>query len=571
MILFRSLKWKNFLSTGNNWTEVDFLTHKTTLVVGHNGAGKSTMLDALSFALFGKPHRNINKPQLVNSINNKDCLVEVIFSVSGSTFKIIRGLKPQIFEIYKNNILINQEAHNKEYQKVLEQNILKLTHKSFHQIVVLGSSSFIPFMQLTSQHRREVIEDLLDINIFSKMNQLLKEKNSVLKDKVREVDYKIEVIKNKIDTQKKYIGDINRINKDLKEQKEFNISSLKTEISQLVQENDGLILKIDQQSGIWPTKIDKGQKKQTQLITYQSQFKTDIKALVKEARFFEENCTCPTCSQNIEEELKTNKLKKASAKAKDLQAALIKLEEELNETNQSLKSAQEMMDQVREWQQKANGNSQTMRRLEQQVDALFDEISNLTDTSSDISVAKTDLESFMNEKDSLMEERLKHNEQYQYNAVIAEMLKDTGIKTKIVKQYLPVINKLVNQYLQVLDFFVHFNLDESFTESIRSRHRDSFSYASFSEGEKQRIDLALLFTWRQVAKMKNSVSTNLLILDETFDSSLDYEGVDNLMKIIYSLDDSTNVYVISHKGDILDGKFENKIEFMKEKNFSKIK
>jgi len=571
MILFRSLKWKNFLSTGNNWTEVDFLTHKTTLVVGHNGAGKSTMLDALSFALFGKPHRNINKPQLVNSINNKDCLVEVIFSVSGSTFKIIRGLKPQIFEIYKNNILINQEAHNKEYQKVLEQNILKLTHKSFHQIVVLGSSSFIPFMQLTSQHRREVIEDLLDINIFSKMNQLLKEKNSVLKDKVREVDYKIEVIKNKIDTQKKYIGDINRINKDLKEQKEFNISSLKTEISQLVQENDGLILKIDQQSGIWPTKIDKGQKKQTQLITYQSQFKTDIKTLVKEARFFEENCTCPTCSQNIEEELKTDKLKKASAKAKDLQAALIKLEEELNETNQSLKSAQEMMDQVREWQQKANGNSQTMRRLEQQVDALFDEISNLTDTSSDISVAKTDLESFMNEKDSLMEERLKHNEQYQYNSVIAEMLKDTGIKTKIVKQYLPVINKLVNQYLQVLDFFVHFNLDESFTESIRSRHRDSFSYASFSEGEKQRIDLALLFTWRQVAKMKNSVSTNLLILDETFDSSLDYEGVDNLMKIIYSLDDSTNVYVISHKGDILDGKFENKIEFMKEKNFSKIK
>ena len=570
-VQFKSIRWRNFLSTGNNWTEIDFLSHKTTLIVGHNGAGKSTLLDAVSFALFGKPHRKINIPNIVNSINNKDCLVEVVFSVSGSTFKIIRGLKPQIFEIYKNNILINQEAHNKEYQKVLEQNILKLTHKSFHQIVVLGSSSFIPFMQLTSQHRREVIEDLLDINIFSKMNQLLKEKNSVLKDKVREVDYKIEVIKNKIDTQKKYIGDINRINKDLKEQKEFNIASLRTEISELVRENDGLILKIDQQSGIWPTKIDKGQKKQTQLITYQSQFKTDIKTLVKEARFFEENCTCPTCSQNIEEELKSDKLKKASAKAKDLQAALIKLEEELNETNQSLESAQRMMEQIREWQQKANGNSQTIRRLEQQVDTLLEEISNLTDTTSDISVAKTDLESFINEKDALMEERLKHNEQYQYNAVIAEMLKDTGIKTKIVKQYLPVINKLVNQYLQVLDFFVHFNLDESFTESIRSRHRDSFSYASFSEGEKQRIDLALLFTWRQVAKMKNSVSTNLLILDETFDSSLDYEGVDNLMKIIYSLDDSTNVYVISHKGDILDGKFENKIEFMKEKNFSKIK
>lgn len=571
MILFRSLKWRNFLSTGNNWTEVDFLSHKTTLVVGHNGAGKSTMLDALSFALFGKPHRNINKPQLVNSINNKDCSVEVIFSVSGSTYKIIRGLKPQVFEIYKNNILLNQESHSKEYQKILEQNILKLTHKSFHQIVVLGSSSFIPFMQLTSQHRREVIEDLLDINIFSKMNQLLKEKNSILKDRVKDVDYRIEVIKNKIDTQKKYIGDINRINKDLKEQKEFNISSLKTEISELVGENDSLFIKIGHQGAIWPTIIDNSQRKYTQLISYQSQFQTDIKTLVKEAKFFDDNCTCPTCSQNIEEELKKEKLKKASTKAKELQSALSKLEDELKGTSEALKKAQNNMEEVRTWQQTANSNSQTIRRLEQQVDSLLEEISNLTDTTSDISVAKTDLDQFINDKDSLMEERLKHNEQYQYNAVIAEMLKDTGIKTKIVKQYLPVINKLVNQYLQILDFFVHFNLDESFTESIRSRHRDAFSYASFSEGEKQRIDLALLFTWRQVAKMKNSVSTNLLILDETFDSSLDYEGVDNLMKIIYSLDDSTNVYVISHKGDILDGKFENKIEFTKEKNFSRIK
>jgi DNA repair exonuclease SbcCD ATPase subunit len=571
MILFRSLKWRNFLSTGNNWTEIDFLSNKTTLVIGHNGAGKSTMLDALSFALFGKPHRNINKPQLINSINNKDCSVEVIFTVAGSEYKIIRGLKPTVFEIYKNNILLNQESHNKEYQKILEQNILKLNHKSFHQIVVLGSSSFIPFMQLPAQHRREVIEDLLDINIFSKMNIILKEKNSVLKDQIRDVEYRLEVMKNKIDTQKKYIGDINRINKDLKEQKESVIKDLEEEQSTLIHTNGDLLLKVQHQSAIWPTKFDKAQKKLNQLQQYQTQFNTNIKSVVKEAKFFEENCTCPTCSQDISNEVKEEKSKAAAAKAKELMSAMEKIKEDISATTEEIKIAQENLDNVSSWQYQLNNNSSTISRIEKQINILWDEINNLTDTTSDISVAKADLESFVEQKESMMEEKLKYNEQYQYNAAIAEMLKDTGIKTKIVKQYLPVINKLVNQYLQTLDFFVHFNLDESFNESIRSRHRDSFSYPSFSEGEKQRIDLALLFTWRQVAKMKNSVATNLLILDETFDSSLDYEGVDNLMKIIYSLDESTNVFVISHKGDILDGKFESKIEFIKDKNFSKIK
>jgi DNA repair exonuclease SbcCD ATPase subunit len=571
MILFKSLKWRNFLSTGNNWTEIDFLQNKTTLVVGHNGAGKSTMLDALSFALFGKPHRNINKPQLINSINNKDCSVEVIFTVAGSEYKIIRGLKPTVFEIYKNNILLNQESHNKEYQKILEQNILKLNHKSFHQIVVLGSSSFIPFMQLPAQHRREVIEDLLDINIFSKMNTILKEKNSVLKDQIRDVEYRLEVMKNKIDTQRKYIGDINRINKDLKEQKETVIKDLEKEQSSLIEANDALLLKVQHQSAIWPTKFDKAQKKLNQLQQYQTQFNTNIKSVVKEAKFFEENCTCPTCSQDISNEVKEEKSKAASTKAKELVVAIEKIKEDIEITTEEIKVAKENLDNVSSWQYQLNNNASTISRIEKQINLLWDEINNLTDTTSDISVAKSDLESFIEQKESMMEEKLKYNEQYQYNAAIAEMLKDTGIKTKIVKQYLPVINKLVNQYLQILDFFVHFNLDESFNESIRSRHRDSFSYPSFSEGEKQRIDLALLFTWRQVAKMKNSVATNLLVLDETFDSSLDYEGVDNLMKIIYSLDESTNVFVISHKGDILDGKFENKIEFIKEKNFSKIK
>jgi DNA repair exonuclease SbcCD ATPase subunit len=571
MLVFENLKWKNFLSTGNSFTEVDFREHKTNLIVGHNGAGKSTLLDALSFALFGKSHRNISKPQLVNTINNKDCVVEVNFSASGYAYRIIRGIKPNIFEIYKNGQLINQDSHNKEYQKILEANILKLNHKSFHQIVVLGSSSFIPFMQLPAQHRRDVIEDLLDINVFSKMNQILKEKNSILKDKIKDIGYKIDLQSNKIDTQKKYIQDINRINKDLKEQKLAEIDGMRTQMSDLNIENDELRVKINEQSEVITTSISKCEKKREELIGYDNKFKSEIKSVVKEAKFFEDNCTCPTCSQDIDEEIKKEKLSIASTKAKELTSALNKLSLELSVTEEKLVADRSIMEQVRLWQQKQSANIQVITHIQKSINGQQIDINNLTDTTSDISKAKEDLDSYVELKNSMTEDKLELNEQFQYNQCIAEMLKDTGIKTKIVKQYLPVINKLVNQYLQILDFFVHFNLDESFQESIRSRHRDSFSYDSFSEGEKQRIDLALLFTWRMIAKMKNSVSTNLLILDETFDSSLDYEGVDNLMKIIHELDDDTNVFVISHKGDILDGKFSRKIEFFKEKNFSKIK
>ena len=571
MLVFENLKWKNFLSTGNSFTEVDFREHKTNLIVGHNGAGKSTLLDALSFALFGKSHRNISKPQLVNTINNKDCVVEVNFSASGYAYRIIRGIKPNIFEIYKNGQLINQDSHNKEYQKILEANILKLNHKSFHQIVVLGSSSFIPFMQLPAQHRRDVIEDLLDINVFSKMNQILKEKNSLLKDQIKDVGYKIDLQSNKIDTQKKYIQDINRINKDLKDQKLAEIDGMRTQMSDLNIENDELRVKINEQSEVITTSISKCEKKREELIGYDNKFKSEIKSVVKEAKFFEDNCTCPTCSQDIDEEIKKEKLSIASTKAKELTSALNKLSLELSVTEEKLVADRSIMEQVRLWQQKQSANIQVITHIQKSINGQQIDINNLTDTTSDISKAKEDLDSYIELKNSMTEDKLELNEQFQYNQCIAEMLKDTGIKTKIVKQYLPVINRLVNQYLQILDFFVHFNLDESFQESIRSRHRDSFSYDSFSEGEKQRIDLALLFTWRMIAKMKNSVSTNLLILDETFDSSLDYEGVDNLMKIIHELDDDTNVFVISHKGDILDGKFARKIEFFKDKNFSKIK
>ena len=570
-IQFQTLKWKNFLSTGNSFTELDFREHKTNLIVGHNGAGKSTLLDALSFALFGKAHRNIGKPQLVNSINNKDCVVEVNFSVAGSAFRIIRGIKPNIFEIYKNSELINQDSHNKEYQKILEANILKLNHKSFHQIVVLGSSSFIPFMQLPAQHRRDVIEDLLDINVFSKMNQILKEKNSLLKDQIKDVGYKIDLQSNKIDTQKKYIQDINRINKDLKDQKLQQIIDLQSQMKDLNVENDGLRVQIEENNDAILNSISKFEKKRQELLGYDNKFKSEIKSVVKEAKFFEDNCTCPTCSQDIDEAIKKDRLTTASSKAKELTTALDKLTTELTATEQSLNSNKAKLEEVRSWQQKQNSNIQLITHIQSNIASVQNDINNLTDTTSDISKAKDDLELYTEAKGAMSGSKLELNEQFQYNQCIAEMLKDTGIKTKIVKQYLPVINKLVNQYLQILDFFVHFNLDESFQESIRSRHRDSFSYDSFSEGEKQRIDLALLFTWRMIAKMKNSVSTNLLILDETFDSSLDYEGVDNLMKIIHELDDDTNVFVISHKGDILDGKFSRKIEFFKDKNFSKIK
>lgn len=571
MLTFETLKWKNFLSTGNSFTEINFREHKTNLIVGHNGAGKSTMLDALSFALFGKSHRNISKPQLVNTINNKDCVVEVNFNTMGYAYRIIRGIKPNVFEIYKNGQLLNQDSHNKEYQKILESNILKLNHKSFHQIVVLGSSSFIPFMQLPAQHRRDVIEDLLDINVFSKMNQILKEKNSILKDNIKEVGYKIDLQSNKIDTQKKYIQDINRINKDLKEQKLTEIAAMRSQMEELNRENEELRLKINEHNEVISVTIPKFERKREELVGYNNKFKLDIKSVVKDAKFFEDNHTCPTCSQDIDEAIKKDKLAAASSKAKELTSALNRLATELNATEEKLASDRQIVEMVRGWQQKQSSNIHLITHIQNSINSQQVDIDNLTDTTSDISVAKDDLDEYINSRNTMTEEKLTLNEQFQYNQVIAEMLKDTGIKTKIVKQYLPVINKLVNQYLQILDFFVHFNLDESFQESIRSRHRDSFSYDSFSEGEKQRIDLALLFTWRMIAKMKNSVSTNLLILDETFDSSLDYEGVDNLMKIIYELDDDTNIFVISHKGDILDGKFGRKIEFFKDKNFSKIK
>ena len=571
MIKFEKLRWKNFLSTGNSFTEVDFSSHKTTLVVGHNGAGKSTMLDALAFALFGKAHRNISKPQLVNSINNKSCVVEVEFTVAGSQLKVVRGIKPNVFEIWKDGTMINQSSHSKEYQKILEQNILKLNHKSFHQIVVLGSSSFIPFMQLPAQHRRDVIEDLLDINVFSKMNQLLKEKNSLLKDKGNQLDYNYELTKEKIDLQKKYISEVEALSNDQIDEKENEIVSAQDSIQNLQQENATTSNDIETLSQGLEEGLKKNNNKKQTLLHYGAEFNQKIKQLVKDSKFYEENDTCPTCSQDINADLRSEKLSTAKAKASEIQKALDDVAEQSATVESTLERLNATSDEIRTKTSLISSNNREIVRLQGQIKNLTDAISKIRGNDGDVAKSYSDLETLQKQLNDIFESRLENNESISYNVVMLEMLKDTGIKTKIIKQYLPVINKFVNQYLQVLDFFVSFNLDEAFSETIRSRHRDSFSYASFSEGEKQRIDLALLFTWRQIAKMKNSVSTNLLVLDETFDSSLDYEGVDNLMKIIYTLGDDTNVFVISHKGDILDGKFQNKLEFHKEKNFSKLK
>ena len=568
MIIFKTLRWKNFLSTGNSFTEIQLDKDQSTLVIGQNGAGKSTMLDALSFALFGKPHRNINKSQLINSINNKGALVEVEFVIGQSQFKIVRGIKPNTFEIWKNGTMINQSSHTKEYQKILEQNILKLNHKTFHQVVVLGSSSFIPFMQLAAGHRRDVIEDLLDINVFSKMNILLREKTNILKDKIKDLSYNIDIQKNKIETQQKYIRDITALTEENKKEYEHRISAAQDNIDDLQAQNSELSGGLEEDLQRTEKELSTLHDQRQTLMLRGQDISTKAKQVAERAMFFEENEVCSVCDQAITDSHKHGILEAAKSEAKTLQSQRREIGSKGTSVEEKIESTSSVLREIRSKISELGQNNVQISNLQKQIEEYQSSLKK--DVGADLQNAKADLDNLSKEKDGILENKLNLSDEYNYNIVIGEMLKDTGIKTKIIKQYLPAINKLVNQYLQVLDFFVHFNLDESFNETIRSRHRDEFTYDSFSEGEKQRIDLALLFTWRQIAKMKNSVSTNLLVLDETFDSSLDHDGVENLLKILYTLDDNTNVFVISHKGEILDGKFKSKIEFKKEKNFSKI-
>jgi len=571
MITFKSCSWKNFLSTGNETIQIDLHRSPTTLIVGQNGSGKSTLLDALSFGLFGKPHRDIKKDQLINSVNGKGTIVEVEFDIGGKGFKIIRGIKPSKFEIYKDDKLINQASNARDYQKFLEQNILKLNHKSFHQIVVLGSSSFIPFMQLPAWSRREVIEDLLDINIFSKMNQLLKERNALIRNQLVDIGHQLDLVKSKMQGQEKYIKDLQSINKDQIDQKRNSIKTHKSDINKLFDESKTLGKNL---SASMKSEEDSYQRQMDQIANIKShnlQLNTQIKTLVKEAKFYEDNDSCPTCDQAIGQDLKSEKIAFVKVSAAEVQSEKEDLQRKLSVLSSTTTEINQNLDKLRAKQNKINSNNDQISLLQKEIDKIQKEINSLSGQTGDVKVAKKELTQLRSDKDDLTEDKLAYTEERTYNEVIGEMLKDTGIKTKVVKQYLPVMNRLINEYLQVLDFFVAFHLDENFNETIRSRHRDTFNYASFSEGEKQRIDLSLLFTWRQIAKMKNSAATNLLVLDETFDSSLDVDGIECLTKILSTLDQDSNVFIISHKGDVLENKFRSKIEFYKDRNFSKIK
>ena len=566
MITFKKLTWKNFLSTGNSETTVYLNKDSATLVVGSNGAGKSTMLDALSFALFGKPHRSINKPQLVNSINNKNCLTTVEFSVGSIEYKIVRGIKPNIFEVYRNGKLLNQESHSRDYQKIIEQNILKLNHKSFHQVVVLGSSNFIPFMQLPSHQRRNVIEDLLDIGIFTKMNGVLKEKIMALRHKMNDTDNELNILKETIKLQTSHISELKKIDSTQEEKRTKEISSINEEISVLEDSNLGLQQEYDLNYKTTVEGHEKESSNKTSHTVEISNLKRNMDNVVKESKFYEKNDHCPTCSQDISTELKASKNKECQNKAKSLNLEYVNTKEQLKVSESEVNKLYAQIVHLNEVNNSIRQNETRINILKTRVEALSQK-ADVQDTTEAESKLSEDKEKSL----KLLELRFEQTTLTSYFDAIGELLRDTGIKTKVIRQYLPIMNKLINQYLQVLDFFVLFHLDDSFNETIKSRHRDEFTYSSFSEGEKQRIDLSLLFSWRQIARMKNSANTNLLILDETFDSSMDADGVDNLLKILNTLGKETNVFIISHKQDLLEGKFPMKIEFEKIKNFSQMK
>jgi DNA repair exonuclease SbcCD ATPase subunit len=569
MIIFNTIRWKNFLSTGNQFTEIKLDRSPNTLIVGENGGGKSTMLDALCFSLFGKPFRNINKPQLVNSINKKQLLVEVEFQSGRKSYKIVRGIKPNLFEIYVDGDLINQDAAARDYQKYLEESILKLNYKSFTQIVILGSASFTPFMQLPSGTRREIIEDLLDIQIFTTMNVVLRDKMNELKDSLQDADSKLEVLKQKASIQKEYVDTL-EANKEKRvdeiisriEEGELSIASFQGLVGTLEGEK---IIHEDTRAALGDLSA-----KQKKLESFKTKFSTQLRDLQKEVAFYNETDECPTCQQGIAHNHKETIVSSRQEKIEELSAGMDKLQEEFTKLEELIAENETLSEQISELSVEIIANNNEIIVQQRLIQALNLELNDIQTKTADIDVEKTKLKTYAKEVLGQNEEKAKLNEEKHYMDAVSTLLKDSGIKTKIIRQYLPVINKLVNKYLQAMDFFVQFNLDEKFDETIKSRHRDDFSYASFSEGEKQRIDLALLFTWRTIAKMKNSVATNLLILDEVFDSSLDNNGTDYVMSLLDTIGEDTNLFVISHKGDQLFDKFRSLIKFEKKNNYSEM-
>jgi DNA repair exonuclease SbcCD ATPase subunit len=568
MIEFKTIKWKNFLSTGNNFTEIDLTTHQKTLIVGENGAGKSTILDALCFGLFNKPFRKINKPQLVNTINHGDCKVEIEFQIGSINWKVVRGMKPTIFEIYKNDSILDQTAAAVDQQKWLEQNVLKLNYKSFTQIVVLGSSTFVPFMQLPAAGRREVIEDILDIRIFSTMNVILKERVKIAKEEVSDLEYAVSILREKVDVQRKYIQNLKDQSEQNKEEKENVISVLeenirlkKEQVESYMSRMDDLNEEVEKYSDI-DARVNK-------LREYDITFSGKIKELTKEQKFFTNNASCPTCNQEISEDLKETKITETTGKIEKFKQALDKLSNDQKEVNKVLSERKEILDTINEVQSKIRECFKEVEWNEKRVAETLTEIGSINSNDSLIVDETEKIKTLIEQGKSQELQRRQLIKKQTELKMVAEILKDGGVKSSIIKKYLPVMNTLINKYLQELEFYVNFNLDDTFNETIKSRFRDEFSYASFSEGEKMRIDLALLFTWREVAKLKNSVNTNLLILDEVFDSSLDSNGTADFINILRNITEGNNVFVISHKQDILHDKFDNVIQFKKVKNFSK--
>jgi len=568
MIVFRYVRWKNLLSTGNYFTEIKLDNNQNTLVVGENGSGKSTMLDALCFGLFGKAFRNINKPSLLNSINGKDCVIEIEFDTNNKSYKVVRGIKPNVFEIYQNGELLNQDAAARDYQEILEKTILKLNYKSFTQIVILGSASFVPFMQLSASDRRAIIEDLLDIQIFSTMNGILREKLSGNKDSTTSKKYDIDLSQQKFELQEKYIKELKQNNDDRVTEYDKEVRSNQSVIQTLHDETANLITEVatHQSSVEEKTSVENKLKTITKL---ESQIESTVSKYRKDISFFQHNDDCPTCRQTIAIGFKETEIANLSTKAAECEHGLSELEKKLLAEQNKLNSINEVQKKIQALQIKIATNNTSINETNKYITKLQKQIEELKQLKVVSEKEQQDLKELKDSLSQLQEELKVLIQDKTYYEVASGLLKDTGIKTKIIKQYLPIINKLVNKYLASLDFFVNFNLDESFKETIKSRHRDEFTYNNFSEGEKQRIDMALMLTWRAVAKLKNSSNTNLLILDEVFDSSLDTGGTEELMKILHMLD-GVNLFVISHKGDILQDKFSNVIKFEKVKNFSRI-
>lgn len=569
MILFQKVRWKNILSTGNVFTEIDLTRSPNTLIVGHNGAGKSTILDALCFGLFGKPFRKINKPNLLNSINNREGVVEIEFKIGSKEYKIVRGIKPNVFEIYCNSVLLNQDAAAKDYQDVLESNILKLNFKSFTQVVILGSASFIPFMQLTPADRRSIIEDLLDIQIFSSMNSIVKDKLSLNKDSTMKNKYDMNLTAEKIKLQQEAIEESKKHNDAAIAKKMQEIS---TSIAQTNDINSKTLLIFKHIASLQSKITDKlsVEKKNGKLNTLESKLSTKLKKLDKEVSFYEENDNCPTCKQSISESFRHEQLSGINQAKGEIGTAIEDIEKQIQVTTKRLEEIEKINDHIQAHINETIKNESTVTAITKYIEKTKKEIDELSNHGQNMEDVNEKLKTLKGQLNELIEEQKTLSLEKQYYDYASTLLKDGGIKSRIIKQYLPIVNKLINKYLTAMDFFVNFNIDENFNETIKSRHRDEFSYANFSEGEKMRIDLALLFTWRQIAKLKNSINTNLLILDEVFDSSLDTVGTEEFLKLIHEMGTDTNVFVISHKGDQLFDKFRSVIKFEKKNNFSRI-